>query len=40
MRINTMKSDKKTWKLDYFESLPKQNPDEKNEVNEINEESK
>ncbi len=35
-----MKNDKKTWKLDYLEFPPKQDPDEKNEVNEINEESK
>jgi len=34
-----MKNDKKIWKLDYFESLPKQDPDEQNEVNEIYEES-
>jgi len=34
-----MKNDKKTWGLDYFQSLPQQEPDEKNEVKEINEES-
>jgi len=34
-----MNNNKKTWKLDYFESLPKQNPDEQNEVDETNEES-
>jgi len=33
-----MKNDKKIWNLDYFESLPKQDPDEQNEVNEIYEE--
>jgi len=34
-----MNNDKKTWKLDYFQSLPQQDPDEKNEVKEINEKS-
>jgi len=34
-----MKNNKKTWKLDYFESPPKQNPDEQNEVDETNKES-
>jgi len=33
-----MKNGKKIWKLDYFESLLKQDPDEQNEVNEIYEE--
>jgi len=33
-----MKNGKKIWKLDYFESLPKQDPDNQNEVNEIYEE--
>ncbi len=39
MRVNTMKHNEKTWKIDYFEPLLQEDCDEQNEVNEINEES-